>query len=122
MKTISAPSPSDDNLDGRDADLDRTSRQVPGSLVRLVRQAKLLFQMVRDFYNNKYVDVPWRTIGIAAAAVLYFLSPVDAIPDIFPLIGFTDDAAVLAMTVASLRADLQNYVRWRKLNPDDYFG
>ena len=33
------------------------------------------------------------------AAIAYFVLPFDAIPDMLPLIGFTDDAAVLAATI-----------------------
>ena len=32
-------------------------------------------------------------------ALAYFVMPADAIPDIFPVLGFTDDAAVLAATI-----------------------
>src|SRR5690606_38667344 len=33
------------------------------------------------------------------AALAYFLMPVDTLPDFMPLLGFTDDAAVLAATL-----------------------
>jgi uncharacterized membrane protein YkvA (DUF1232 family) len=32
-------------------------------------------------------------------AIAYFVLPVDAIPDVLPVIGFTDDAAVLATAI-----------------------
>ncbi len=32
-------------------------------------------------------------------ALAYFVLPFDAIPDVLPVLGFTDDAAVLAMTI-----------------------
>lgn len=32
-------------------------------------------------------------------AIAYFILPVDAIPDVLPVIGFTDDAAVLATAI-----------------------
>ncbi|MEI7931462.1 MAG: DUF1232 domain-containing protein [Alphaproteobacteria bacterium] len=34
------------------------------------------------------------------AALAYFVMPVDAIPDVFAGIGFTDDAAVIAAMLA----------------------
>ena len=34
-----------------------------------------------------------------AAAIAYFVLPFDAIPDMLPLVGFTDDAAVLAISI-----------------------
>lgn len=33
-------------------------------------------------------------------AIAYFILPVDALPDVMPVIGFTDDAAVLATTIS----------------------
>jgi uncharacterized membrane protein YkvA (DUF1232 family) len=42
--------------------------------------------------------------GVALAALAYFISPVDAIPDITPVIGYADDAGVLATAIVVLRA------------------
>ena len=42
--------------------------------------------------------------GVAFAALAYFISPIDAIPDLTPGIGYLDDAGVLATAIVSLRA------------------
>ncbi|MCB9896106.1 MAG: DUF1232 domain-containing protein [Planctomycetes bacterium] len=59
------------------------------------RQAVGLYYMIRD---------PKVALGVKATAVLallYFISPVDAIPDVIPITGYLDDAAVItsALTV-----------------------
>lgn len=41
---------------------------------------------------------PTRVRALLFGALAYFLLPVDAVPDVFPALGFTDDAAVLAAT------------------------
>jgi uncharacterized membrane protein YkvA (DUF1232 family) len=41
-------------------------------------------------------NTPLQVKGTLVAAIAYFVLPFDAIPDMLPLIGFTDDAAVLA--------------------------
>ena len=46
---------------------------------------------------------PWAKTAIATALV-YFLSPVDAIPDVLAGIGFTDDAGVIAGTISTVLA------------------
>lgn len=38
---------------------------------------------------------PLKVRATLLAALAYFVLPVDALPDVFPVIGFTDDAAVL---------------------------
>lgn len=40
--------------------------------------------------------------GTIAAALAYFLSPVDAIPDVIAGLGFTDDATVIATALATI--------------------
>lgn len=45
--------------------------------------------------------------GMMLAALAYFVLPTDAIPDVLPAIGFTDDAAVIAALVAILGKTLK---------------
>ena len=41
-------------------------------------------------------DTPLRVKAVLLGAISYFVLPTDAIPDLMPVLGFTDDAAVLA--------------------------
>ena len=52
-------------------------------------------------------ETPMAAKGIMMGALAYFVLPVDAIPDIFAGIGFTDDAAVIAALVATLGANIR---------------
>lgn len=42
--------------------------------------------------------------GVVAAALAYFILPLDAIPDLMPLVGFSDDAGVLAAAFSAVSA------------------
>ena len=46
--------------------------------------------------------------GMMLAALAYFVSPIDAIPDALAGIGFTDDAAVLAAILALVGSNLKS--------------
>lgn len=50
---------------------------------------------------------PTRVRALVVGAIAYFVMPIDGIPDILPMIGFTDDAAVIAATIAAIRAHMQ---------------
>jgi uncharacterized membrane protein YkvA (DUF1232 family) len=52
-------------------------------------------------------ETPAAAKGMMLAALAYFVLPVDAIPDILPAIGFTDDAAVFAALMAILGKTLK---------------
>jgi uncharacterized membrane protein YkvA (DUF1232 family) len=53
-------------------------------------------------------QTPTTAKGMVMAALAYFVLPVDAIPDILPVIGYTDDAAVLAAVVAIIGRNLKD--------------
>lgn len=56
------------------------------------------------YYLAMEKNTPVWAQGVAFAALAYFISPVDAIPDITLGIGYLDDAGVLAIAISSLRA------------------
>ena len=49
---------------------------------------------------------------LVVVAVIYFVSPVDLVPDIIPVAGLVDDAGVIAFVVAQIKADLDNFLVW----------
>ena len=71
------------------------------------------FGMVRDYASNKYTEVPIRTIAAIVGALAYFISPIDLIPDFIPVLGLTDDAAVLALCLKMCRDDVLEYRKWK---------
>ncbi|MCM4159830.1 DUF1232 domain-containing protein [Antarcticibacterium flavum] len=73
-----------------------------------------LFSLLRDWYQGRYKDVPWLVISSIGGALLYVLSPIDLIPDFIPVIGYLDDAAVIAALVKYVRVDLADYRNWKE--------
>ena len=55
--------------------------------------------MLAAYYCAFDNDTPLTVKATLVAALAYFVLPVDAIPDVLPVIGFTDDAAVLAIAI-----------------------
>ncbi|WP_066735246.1 MULTISPECIES: YkvA family protein [Hyphomicrobiales] len=51
-------------------------------------------------------STPRRVRMTLLAALGYFVLPLDALPDIMPLLGFTDDAAVIAAAVAAVAGSI----------------
>jgi len=63
--------------------------------------------LVSVHYSARDPETPTAAKGIMLAALAYFVLPIDAIPDIFAGIGFTDDAAVIAALIATLGANIK---------------
>ncbi len=73
-----------------------------------------LIRMIRCWVNREYREVPWQTLVLVTAGLIYLVSPIDAIPDFMPLIGFSDDFAVLSAVIVSVGRDLEKFLEWEK--------
>lgn len=80
--------------------LRRIARKIP-----FASDALALYYCARDPMTETRVKL------IVLAALAYLVMPVDAIPDLLPLIGFGDDAAVLAAAVAAVRGSITDLHR-----------
>ncbi|MCP8940146.1 YkvA family protein [Alsobacter sp. SYSU M60028] len=87
---------------------------------RSMRDEKRLFDDVRALLRRVGRKLPFAEDVLAAyycaldpaterrvkltilAALAYFVMPFDVLPDLLPLIGFTDDAAVIATAIATV--------------------
>jgi uncharacterized membrane protein YkvA (DUF1232 family) len=71
-----------------------------------------LIRLLRAWARGRYTVVPWRTLVFAIGGILYFLDPLDLIPDPIPVIGYVDDAAVLAFVLRAIRKDVERFLAW----------
>jgi hypothetical protein len=60
--------------------------------------------------------VPAGSLSMIVAAVIYFVSPFDLIPDSIPVFGLVDDASVLAFVAKSNLTLISNFRKWEILN------
>ncbi len=72
-----------------------------------------LMSLFKDWNNGIYTKVPTHTILLTVAALLYFLSPLDTIPDFLGAVGFTDDAAVVLFVLNMIKNEISRYRDWR---------
>lgn len=82
----------------------------------------LMLRMLRAWARDGYRAVPWRTLAAVAAAVVYFVNPVDLIPDWVQGVGFLDDAAVISLVARAVREDLNRFQIWEAGQGDTPFG
>lgn len=110
-----------DDLITRGEEIHKKTKEVPGTLKRFANQIGLLFEMVKDYSNGSYKEIPFLSIAMVVVALVYFLSPIDLIPDFIPVIGYVDDAMIVALTVRAIQEDLRDYCAWKGYDPSKYF-
>lgn len=94
------------------------SDQLQQRLGEAAGQLKLLAAMLLDWATGRYRQVPWATLLTITGALVYFLMPLDAIPDPIIGLGLLDDMGVLAKSWQFARQDIESYREWRDRNGD----
>ena len=90
-----------------------------GRALAEVRDAFMaMLRLLRAYAKGEYKDTPWRSLLMIIAAVIYFIMPIDFIPDFIVGIGLLDDIAVIGWTLAAVQADIDRFVAWEKLKPE----
>ena len=73
----------------------------------------LLWEMLNAWFRREYRAIPKKTIVLIVAALIYFVSPIDLIPDWLPG-GFIDDAALITWVIQSIASDIKKFKSWKK--------
>jgi uncharacterized membrane protein YkvA (DUF1232 family) len=73
-----------------------------------------MFRLVRASASGEYKGLPTPTIVAAVAVLLYFLSPIDLIPDFIPVLGLLDDVALVAWFTSTLKDEMDKFEEWEK--------
>lgn len=89
------------------------AEKVKGPLSKVWSHLMLMFSLVKDYFSGKYKAVPTGSLIAIIAGILYFVSPIDAIPDFIPVIGYIDDVFVLGIVYAQVQSDLEKYKIWK---------
>ncbi len=84
-----------------------------GPLQRFIDDGRLLIAAIKDYWTGKYRRMPWGTVAAIAFTLIYVLNPLDLVPDILPIIGQVDDAAVFAACLFLVERDLLAYKQWK---------
>ena len=69
-----------------------------------------LFGMLKDKDRFK---ISKATLGIIVGTLIYVISPIDLVPDIIPVLGLLDDAAIIGVAVKALHDEIKRYDEWK---------
>lgn len=105
----------------RRAGIEQLVRGLPERLRRTANQISLTLELADDYRSGAYRDIPWTSIAVAIAGVIYVVSPVDLVPIPIPTLGGLDDAVVMGLVMRYLRPDLTRYCHFKGYDPADYF-
>ncbi|WP_339792957.1 YkvA family protein [uncultured Imperialibacter sp.] len=81
-----------------------------------VGRIKVISRMVKNYISGNYRVMPWKSIVLLVAGLIYFITPIDLIPDFIPALGLIDDISMIAFIYRSLKQDIDEYLLWERDN------
>ena len=76
----------------------------------------VMISLIKMYVKKEYKELPIASVLAVFVALIYWLSPIDLIPDFIPGIGLIDDTAVISLAVIMVKTDLDDYLAWRREN------
>jgi uncharacterized membrane protein YkvA (DUF1232 family) len=88
---------------------------------RLQRQVDIALQLLSDHDAGACPQVPYQTVSLLTAAVLYLLNPMDVIPD-WLAGGTSDDALIMELAFEMAAPGIERYCTWKEIPIDGLIG
>jgi len=100
----------EEHINKIDKNLGKLEGKVDNKMMDGIKKA---LEMVKDGITGKY-PLPKRTLFMIIANILYVVSPIDILPEIFlGPIGLIDDVGVWASLYPAIAKDLAEYALWK---------
>lgn len=83
-----------------------------GALSEIASSLRTALRLIRLYAAGEYRDISLQSLSLIVASIIYLVMPVDVLPDFIIGLGLTDDAALLAWTLRSVKDDLSRFRHW----------
>ena len=77
---------------------------------------RTLVRMMKAYLRGEYKVVPWKTLLLIVGALIYFVSPLDFIPDFIPITGFIDDFSIVVWVFSRINKEIKRFEEWESGN------
>jgi uncharacterized membrane protein YkvA (DUF1232 family) len=71
-----------------------------------------LGKLLKFYATGDYRAIDLKNVVIIITAFVYFLSPIDLIPDFIPMLGFADDIALVSFVFNSVAEEIEKFETW----------
>jgi len=79
----------------------------------LTQPIQIFVRMIKAHFRGEH-KISFGTLGLIILALVYFLSPIDLIPDFLGFFGFADDLSIVLAVFAKVKDEVDNFLEWEK--------
>lgn len=80
---------------------------------KLTEPIQIFVRMIKAHFRGEH-KVSYSTLGLIVLAMVYFLSPIDFIPDFLGFFGFADDLSVVLAVYAKIKDEVDVFLEWER--------
>lgn len=77
-------------------------------------QLGIVTRLLKAYSSGQYRALPWKTLIRVIAVLIYFVSPIDILPDFLPIVGITDDIALMLWLFSGIKDDIEKFRDWEQ--------
>lgn len=90
-----------------------------GKLAGVFDSITASFRLLKAYAGGEYRQISLESLVLIVASIIYFVMPIDVVPDFILALGFVDDAALLAWTFRTVAGDIEEFIDWEKEQVDE---
>ncbi len=87
-------------------------RNGDGPLDEIWEYLQLAARLIQASMSREYTGLSGKSLTLIVGAILYYVSPIDIIPDFLPIAGLLDDISILAFALRSIKTELDAFREW----------
>ncbi|TDQ18406.1 uncharacterized membrane protein YkvA (DUF1232 family) [Algoriphagus boseongensis] len=80
---------------------------------KFLKPIQIFIRMIKAHFRGEH-KIAFSTLGLIVLALVYFLSPIDLIPDFLGFLGFADDLSVVMAIYAKVRDEVESFLEWER--------
>ncbi|MCH7400509.1 YkvA family protein [Belliella kenyensis] len=84
--------------------------------VQLAMEPLMIFKRMIYAHKSGEHKLSMKTLGLLVLGILYFVTPIDFIPDFLPVIGYADDISVIIAIFNALKIEVEEFLEWERVN------
>lgn len=77
-----------------------------------------LLRLLGAYATGEYREVSVKTMVAVVAVLIYFLNPMDLIPDFIATFGYLDDLSLLAYVIKNFKEEIDKFIVWEMEGKD----
>lgn len=90
----------------------QANRQVGKGASRTIRT---FLRMIKAYLAGEYKEIPWKSLLLMVLGLVYFIMPLDIVPDFIPVAGFVDDLSLVVAIGKSIQGDINDFADWERI-------